>query len=234
MTKKTNTIYGYCRISRPTQKMERQITNILTAYPGAKLYQEAYTGRKVTGRKEFEKLLNTVQPGDTIIFDSVSRMSRNAEEGVELYMELFDKGINLVFLKEAHINTDTYRDSLGDMIKLTGTEVDDILKGINSYMKKLAKRQIIMAFEQAQKEVDDLRVRTSEGMKEAKQRGSRIGTEEGRKLNVKKSVQAKELIKKHSKDFYGTLKDTEVIKLTGVNRNTYYKYKKELAEELNN
>lgn len=35
-------------------------------------------------------------------------MSRNAEEGFSLYEELFTKGVNLVFLKEPHINTDTF------------------------------------------------------------------------------------------------------------------------------
>jgi ACT domain-containing protein len=36
---------------------------------------------------------------------------------------------------------------------------------------------------------------------------------------------------KHSKDFNGTLADADVMKLTGLARNTYYKYKKELKEE---
>lgn len=43
---------------------------------------------------------------------------------------------------------------------------------------------------------------------------------------------AKEQIQKYSKDFGGTLKDIEVMKLIGVAINRYYKYKKELVEEL--
>ena len=39
------------------------------------------TGTKFQGRKELEKILDKVYAGDTIIFDSVSRMSRDAEEG---------------------------------------------------------------------------------------------------------------------------------------------------------
>ena len=53
-----------------------------------------------------------------------------------------------------------------------------------------------------------------------------------RKLITKKSIESKEQIKKYSKDFDGTLKDVEVMKLIGVARNSYYKYKKELVEEL--
>ena len=68
-------IYGYCRISTPKQSIERQIRNILSAYPEAIIYQEVYTGKKLYERKEFEKLLSRVKKGDTIVFDSVSRMS---------------------------------------------------------------------------------------------------------------------------------------------------------------
>ena len=38
----------------------------------------------------------------------------------------------------------------------------------------------------------------------------------------------KAIIKKHSKDFGGSLEDPDVIKLCGCSRNSYYKYKKEL------
>ena len=52
----------------------------------------------------------------------------------------------------------------------------------------------------------------------------------GRKLHVKKAAAAKELILKHSRDFNGTLADTDCIKLIGIARNTYYKYKRELRD----
>ena len=64
--------------------------------------------------------------------------------------------------------------------------------------------------------------------------GKQIGNVKGAKLTTKKSVKAKELIKKYSKDFEGTLEDKEVITLTGVSRNSYYKYKREIREEIVN
>ena len=154
-------IYGYARISRPTQKIERQIQNIIREYPNAIIKQEAYTGTKIEGRKEFKKLLDNVKAGDTIVFDSVSRMSRNADDGVKTYFELFEKGVKLIFLKEHYIDTDVYAENLKDKIELQGTDEDEIFKGLNNYFRKLAERQIRIAFEQAQKEVDDLHVRTS-------------------------------------------------------------------------
>ena len=223
-------IFGYCRISTRQQSIARQIRNIKAAFGDAVIVEEIYTGTKYQGRDKLQKLIKTVKEGDTIVFDSVSRMSRNADEGFDLYEKLYNRGINLVFLKEQHINTDTYKKALTNGVPLTGTNVDFILEGINKYLLALAKEQIKLAFEQAQKEVDDLRQRTKEGMLTAKLNGKQIGQAAGTKLTTKKSLIAKDQIKKYSKDFDGSLKDTEVMKLIGVSRNSYYKYKREMLE----
>ena len=228
-----NKIYGYCRISTAKQSIERQIRNIIAYNKDAIIYQEAYTGTKIYERKEFDKLLKRVVLGDTIVFDSVSRMSRNADDGIALYLDLYDRGVNLVFLKERHIDTDTYKSALSNNIKLTGDDVDLILLGVNEYLKRLATKQIKLAFEQAEKEVNDLHQRTKEGIQTARDKGKQIGQKSGAKLNIKKKQPAKDIIEKHSKDFRGSLNDIEVMKLTGLSRNTYYKYKRELAIEIN-
>lgn len=224
-------IYGYCRISRKQQSIERQIRNIKDLYPNVTIVQEAYTGTKLEGRDKFNKLLKQVKKGDTIVFDSVSRMSRNAEEGFKLYEKLYSRGIELVFIKEPHINTTTYKQAMTDKVPLTGTNVDYILEGLNKYLLALAKEQIRLAFEQAEKEVKDLQQRTREGIQTARLNGKQIGQVEGAKLVTKKSIESKEKIKKYSKDFNGSLNDVEVMKLIGISRNTYYKYKKELGED---
>ena len=223
-------MYAYCRISQRKQSIDRQIRNIKSAYPDAIIIQEAYTGTTID-RKEWNKLYSKAKAGDTIIFDSVSRMSRNADEGFTAYEELYNRGINLIFLKEPHINTATYKQALESNIKLTGGSVDYILEGINKYLMALAKEQIKLAFQQSAKEVEDLHQRTKEGMETARLNGKQIGQIQGAKLTTKKSITAKEIIKKHSKDFNGTLADADVMTLTGLSRNTYYKYKRELKEE---
>ena len=245
-------IYSYNRISSNKQSIERQIRNAKELYPNAIIVEEVFTGTKVEGRKEFQNLVGEwttekddegkdkqvlkggkVKQGDTIVFDSVSRMSRNAEEGFKIYKELYNQGIELVFIKEPHINTTTYKEAMTGGVAMTGTIVDSILEGINKYLLALAEQQIKLAFEQSEKEVMDLRQRTKEGMETARLNGKQIGQVEGTKLTTKKSIVAKEQIIKYSKDFKGTLKDTEVMKLVGLARNTYYKYKRELVEELN-
>lgn len=227
-----NKIYGYCRISTSSQSIERQHRNILAEYPKAIIVDEVFTGTKIEGRREFNKLIGKVVKGETVVFDSVSRMSRNSDEGYKLYEELFNKGIELVFLKEPHINTSTYKKALTNNIEMTGTNVDFILEGVNKYLLALAKEQIKLAFIQSEKEVIDLQQRTKEGIETARLNGKQIGQPKGTKLTTKKSIQAKEQILKYSKDFQGTLNDVEAMKLIGLARNTYYKYKKELVQEL--
>ena len=225
-------IYGYARISRPTQNIERQIRNISEYDPTAKIITEAYTGT-TQDRPEWCKLQKRLKANDTIIFNSVSRMSRNAEEGIEEYQRLYNDGINLVFLKEHQIDTETYRSAISQQLEMTGNEIaDEFIKAINNVLMILAKKQIYLSFEQAQKEIDDLHKRTSEGIKTAKLKGKHIGRPVGAEIISKKSISAKQTILQHSKDFGGTLNDADVLKLIGnISRNTYYKYKKELKEK---
>ena len=227
--KMTMSKYGYCRISTRQQSIDSQERHIKMEYSEAIILKEVYTGTK-QDRPEWNKLYKKIKAGDTIIFDSVSRMSRNAEEGFNLYEELYNKGIELVFLKEPHINTSTYKKALESNIVLTGTTVDYILDGVNKYLMELAKEQIRLAFEQSEKEVQDLHQRTKEGIETARLNGKQIGQKQGAKLITKKSIEAKKQIQKHSKDFDGTLSDADCMKLIGLARNTFYKYKRELKE----
>lgn len=222
--------YLYARISRPKQNIERQIRNLRAVYPDGILVQEAYTGTKMD-RKEWNRLFLRVQAGDLIAFDSVSRMSRNAEEGIAAYEELYNRGVSLVFLKEPHINTATYKSALANAVPLTGTSIDLILQGVNNFLLELAREQIRLAFEQSEKEVSDLHQRTKEGIETARLSGKQIGRAQGARLITKKSVVAKELLKKHCKEFGGSLSDAETMALAGLSRNTFYKYKRELREE---
>ena len=204
-------VYGYCRISTPTQNIDRQKRNILDRYPKAKLFCEAYTGT-TTDRPEWCKLKAILKKGDTVVFDEISRMSRNADEGIKLYMELYDKGIELVFLKEPQCNTATYSETL--------------------------KNRIELAFQSAENEVKRLKERTREGIETARLNGKQIGRKTGAKITTKRSEEVKQIIKAKSKDFGGNMNDVEVIAyVKGItkggkfSRNSYYKYKSELKAE---
>ena len=132
-------VYGYARVSKPTQNIQRQIRNIVSLNSDAVIFQETYTG-KVISRPEFEKLIKRVKPGDTIIFDSVSH---NADDGFRLYQELYNNGVELTFLKEPHINTSTYRKTLQEKKfslnfnfggEATGALIKSIIDALNEYI----------------------------------------------------------------------------------------------------
>lgn len=234
--------YGYCRISTKHQSIERQVRNILKAYPDADIRKEAYTGTKLEGRRAFEKILKEVQSGDTIVFDSVSRMSRNASEGVTLYERLYNDGIELVFLKEPHVNTSVYREALqkqqANYIKVdtgdtpTDTFINSILEALQTFQMDLAKKQVEIAFQQSEKEVTDLRQRTKEGIETARRNGKQIGQEKGKTLHIKKKAQAKRVIKRHNKAFGGTLTNEQTWTLAGISKMTFYKYRDEIIQEM--
>ena len=158
-------------------------------------------------------------------------MSRTASEGFELYQTLYNKGINLVFLKEHYIDTDTYKQAVSNQLEMTGTDVDVILKGINEYLMILARKQIEIAFEQAEKEVQDLHQRTKEGIETARKNGKQIGQKKGTTLTVKKAIYSKQIILKHNKTFGGSLSDAETQQMAQISRNSLYLYKRELKEE---
>lgn len=231
-------IYGYARVSTKQQNIERQIRNIKDKYPEAIIVTDEFTGTKLD-RPGWNKIYKTVKAGDTIVFDQVSRMSRDAEEGFQVYKELFEKGVNLIFLKEPHVNTSVYREAGEKQINVnlqSGSEPIDrfgngMIKLVNELLLDLAKEQIRLAFEQAQKEVDDLHQRTREGIETARLNGKQIGQPKGARLTTKKSIRAKEIIRKHSQDFEGTLSDVDVMKLIGCARGSYYKWKRELKAQ---
>ena len=227
-------VYGYARCSTKKQDPQRQYRNIEAVDSTARFFFDAYTGTKMDGRKDWNRLMKLIKPDDTIIFDAVSRMSRNADEGVEEYKRLYAMGVHLRFIKEPHIDTDVYRTAASAAIPLTGTDVDLILEGINKYLMVVAEKQIRLAFEQAEKEVTDLRQRTREGIITAKANGKMPGRKEGTRIETRKSIEAKAIIKKRSKDFDGDMKPGELLRLLGISKNTFYKYKRELEEELSN
>lgn len=221
--------FGYVRVSTPRQNPERQKRNILSEYPNAVMFEDTYTGTTME-RPQWEKLMKKVRPGDVIVFDSVSRMSRNAEDGYKTYQELFQKGVNLVFIKEPMINTTVYRENLTKTLPRTDTATDFIIEGIERFMQALAEEQIRIAFEQSQSEVYQLRQRTKEGMLTKKEHGVHIGRPKGSKRESDKAIRCKKAILSMSKDFGGDRSDKEIAEIVDVSLNSFYKYKKELKE----
>ena len=236
--------YAYPRVSTAKQSLDRQIQNIRAAYPNAIMFPEKYTGTKID-RPQWNKLhrqiLADVERGlkVRVIFDEASRLARNAEEGTRIYEELFNLGVELIFLKTPHINSETYKAALNNQLEIatlddaaTNELVQGIAGAINRYIMALASQQIFLAFQTAEAEVEYLHQRVSEGVRLAALEGKQIGSIKGSKKTTKKSVEMKKLIQEKSKYFNGSINDQDLIKITGLSANTFYKYKRELLEEI--
>ena len=230
-------IYGYVRVSTVNQKTQRQIDNIKSYNSDAIIREEKQSGKDIENRTVFKKLLSDVRSGDTIIFDEVSRMSRNAAEGYELYMNLMEHGINLIFLKEHHIDTDEYKRRTENHIQKIESQNDNISKLINGILDLVAefeienlKDNIRLAFEQAEHERLFLIKRVTEGKdKSEKHQGRPIGSTNQK---TDKADHIKKIIREQSKDFEGKFSDAKIMReYLHIARNTYYKYKREMLAE---
>lgn len=227
--------YGYVRVSTTQQKTSRQIDNIKSFDPNAIIYEEKQSGKDIENRAIFRKLLDKVKPGDTIIFDEVSRMSRNAEEGYNLYMELMQQGISLVFLKERHIDTDEYKRRTKNHIEKVSSsnkKMDNLINGIfdlvAEFERENLKDNIRLAFQQAEHERLFLIKRVTEGKSKSEKPQGR--PEGSCNIKTEKAEHIKKVIREQSKDFDGKFSDAKIMReYLKIARNTYYKYKKELA-----
>ena len=91
-------IYGYARVSTNGQakdgnSLEAQIKT-LQENGAAKIYQDRFTGTKLH-RPQLDKLLNQLNPGDTLIVTKLDRIARSAVQGTQLISELLDRGVKV-------------------------------------------------------------------------------------------------------------------------------------------
>ena len=237
---KQQQIIGYARVSTPTQKLSRQIDNLKKAYPDIVIIQETYSG-KTQNRPKWQKLLRQCRAGNVskLVFDEVSRFSRNAEEAIKEYKELYELGIELEFIKEPHINSEVYRQASQRQINVDTSAMDadtahllnTVIEGLNDYLLAVAEKQIRLAFERAQAERELLSKRTSEGLKQAKLMGSKVGRQKGERLETRKKKRAIKIIRQHYKLLGGELTATQCFLLCQVTKSTFYRYINEMREE---
>lgn len=162
-----NKTYCYIRISTDKQEYTRQIqifkdkgyiNNVNCEY-----VEETYTGTK-TKRPEFDKLINRMKKGDTLVCESLSRLSRGGViKTLDLITEFIQKKqINVIILKE-------------NFNLLAGEKPDantNLLLGIFSVL--------------GQFERDLISERTKEGLKAVKTKGTILGKPKG-KYNTKEN-----------------------------------------------
>ncbi len=234
-------IVGYCRVSTEKQKLDRQVANLKEKYPDIVIVSEIYTG-STDNRPKWRKLFRQCQNGivEKLVFDEVSRFSRNAQEAIAEYKQLYEMGIELEFLKEPHINSNVYRQASERKIDIstdtmdhdTANLISTVIDGLNEYLMAVAEKQIYLAFEHAQLERELLAKRTSEGLKRAKLMGSKVGRQPGEKIVTKKMKRAFRIIRDKYEVFpNGYLSATECYRACNISKSTFYRYLEMMKKE---
>lgn len=144
-------IYGYARCStnEKLQDINRQIRELkLQGAIDTTIYLEYESGTKVN-RVELQKLLNTVQCGDTIIATEVSRITRSTKQLCDIIELAKTKHIKLI---------------LGNFIVDCSKELDPMTEGMLKMMG---------VFSELERNITSQRVKS--GMQNAKAKGKIIG-----------------------------------------------------------
>lgn len=203
--------FGYVRVSSKEQNLDRQLDNMQKLkIEKDNIFVDKASGKN-TDRPNYQLLKLKVRKGDTVVFDSITRLSRNMEDIKNEYKWFVDKGVKLKFLKEPMLDT-----RLGN---------DDVMQqAINDIILT-----ILGAF--AQKEREEIKQRQREGIEAARRRGKHLGRP--------KASLTKEQVEQFNK-FYSIWKNGQMtavalMKEMGLKRNTFYNkvklYEKLLIEE---
>ena len=105
-------LYGYARVSSREQNLDRQIALLIeNGVEERNIFKEKKSGKNFN-REEYQKLLNILNVGDTIVFTELDRLGRNMIEIEKEYQRLVvGRGCNLKFLKEDFLSTTSSGDN---------------------------------------------------------------------------------------------------------------------------
>jgi DNA invertase Pin-like site-specific DNA recombinase len=70
---------GYARVSSNAQDYEGQV-DALKAAGCEKIYREKVSGKSTNGRREFEKPMNALLPGDIVVVTKLDRLARSSRD----------------------------------------------------------------------------------------------------------------------------------------------------------
>ena len=221
--------YGYMRIStkeeRGKQKFTRQeqALNRYSKETGEEfiiVFHEDQSGKTFKNRNEWKKLESIVQPDDTIVMKSIDRFTRNADEGLDKYMNMMQKGVKLTFLDNPTLSTDYMK----NLLHIAEEQPDRIARESLTFIARIL---LIAELDRAEKERQYISKRTKDGMASRKIEASKQGEywKAGRKPGQldKMTPELEEDIQKYLAD--RSIKGTTLMKKHQIkSRTTFLKY----------
>lgn len=219
-------IYSYMRISteeeRGLQKFTRQ-EQALKRYAKENSieytleFREDKSGKNFTDRKQWKALESILQTGDTVVFKDICRFTRQAEQGYQKYMELLEKGVELIFIDNQTVST-PYIKQLLDVAKKQSLVA-------KTSLESTVKLLLIVELDRAEQERQTTVQRIKDGIKASEKKSGRPTG----KLD-KMSEELREDIKKLIND--RNVKYIDIMKKHNISRNTLKKYEVIVRESL--
>ncbi|MGE7875623.1 recombinase family protein [Bacillus paramycoides] len=199
--------FGYVRVSSKDQNEERQIQNMRDlGIEDRDIFIDKESGKNME-RENYQMLKRLVRTGDTIVFDSLTRLGRNMNDTLEEFRYYEKHKVNLQFIKEPYIN-----------VNYTGESTNDV---IQSAIQK-ATLTILSAF--AEKERIDIKQRQAEGIALARKQGGRLG---------RPPVEITEEFTDAYKEWKsGSITAVGAMKKYGIKRSSFYKLAKQYEERI--
>jgi len=199
--------FGYVRVSSKDQNEERQIQNMKNlGIEERDVFIDKESGKNME-RENYQMLKRLVRTGDTIVFDSLTRLGRNMNDTLEEFRYYEKHKVNLQFIKEPYIN-----------VNYTGESTNDV---IQSAIQK-ATLTILSAF--AEKERIDIKQRQAEGIALARKQGRRLG---------RPPVEITEEFTDAYKEWKsGSITAVGAMKKYGIKRSSFYKLAKQYKERM--
>jgi DNA invertase Pin-like site-specific DNA recombinase len=121
---------GYARVSSRTQDHQAQV-EALKAAGCERIIAEKASGKNTNGRPQFERMMQRLQPGDTVLVTKLDRLARSSKDLHNILHELTEKGCGFTSLGEAWCNTES----------AAGRLMLAIMAGISEFERELIRKR---------------------------------------------------------------------------------------------
>lgn len=200
---------GKQKFTRQEQAIERWCKENKTEIPERRIYKDDASG-KTFDRPAWKELEQDVQSGDTIVFKDICRFTREYEKGFQKYMQLLDKGVNLIFLDNPTVSTSYIK----DMISVAEKQKNRIArKSLEDTIDLL----ILVELDRAEQERETTVKRIMDGIKASPKKS---GRPQGHLDKMSAELEAD--IKRYLTD--RSIKQVDLMKKYNISRNTLKKY----------
>jgi len=198
-------IYGYVRVSSKSQNPERQIKALLESGVLEKnIFIDMLSG-KTFDRAGYQKMFRKLKKDDILVVTSIDRLGRSHEDLMEQWRLIKKKGVNIRVIDQPILNTNKEHDLFGSVI------IDIIL-------------QLHSAFAQVEREA--IHQRQAEGIAAARARGKKLG-----RPPIKQPDNFSDVLEEWKQK---KLSGRQAASILGVSYNTFYRWKRNYRNNLNN